>query len=383
MMNRKAFTLLEMSLTILLLSIVLVGGINFQLSLIDSSHKNITEMRLKKIQIAIDNYFMVNGRLPCPASLLTTDTASNFGTELRTSTACSYASSSYLSNNIIYGGVPVRVLELPDEYGFDGWGNRIIYAMDRNYGTKILFLQSGGDSITIKNLKNKVITNKAIYVLFSSGENRNGAFKNGKQLTVNSTLQDYENVYRSGFNKIFIKDLKTENFDDMLFYREKKDILISTDGEDTPCNLKDLGIIDTDYSYTSYSLCKDNICQHGIEIPSKLDCPNGKISKNPDRANSFRPIRRCLKYGEWSNIMYECEPGCNQVANLPDLKTGNITASGQLMSILNYPFAFRTADGEEIVLECTGEYMGYVTLRCNAGMWEYVGGDCYHAQDRV
>ncbi len=375
------FTMLEMSITIMIIGIVTVAGINFQISMLNNSHRNIALDKLNRIERAINEYILEKGQLPCPANITLANTNSSYGVELRNSSDdCYAASSSYLNNNLIYGSVPTKTLGLTDDYGVDSWKNSIAYIIHKNYGKKSTFLSGGGEAITVKNLNDDTITNRAIYFLFSPGLNKNGAFRNGVQNTVDTSLDDSGNAYKSNFTKYFIKDVINEDFDDMVIYKEKNDIILEADLEDMLCNLDDLKSTDGDWSYGSNVNCPDKICQQSTEIVSNSACPSGYISKNPNintADNTYRPIRRCLKYGKWSDIIYPCVPGCGE-SNINNVIGGNFLSAGELKAAIETKYLKRVALNEEITLECTNNNMvGYVTLRCeNNGNWSYLYGNC-------
>ena len=264
------FTMLEMSITIMIIGIITVGGINFQISMMDNSHRNITLDKLNRIERAINEYFLENGQLPCPGNITLSSTSSSYGVEYRNSSGdCYVASSSYLNNNIIYGSVPTKTLGLTSDYGVDAWKSSIAYVIYKDYGKKSTFLSSGGEAITVKNLNDDTITNKAIYFLFSPGSNKNGAFRNGVKNSINTSLDDNVNAYKSGFTKYFIKDVISDGFDDVGICKEKNDIVLEDDLEN----------LDNNWSYSSNINCPDKICQHNTEIVSSSTCSSGYISK--------------------------------------------------------------------------------------------------------
>lgn len=375
------FTMLEMSITILIIGIVTIAGINFQISMMDNSHRNMTLDKLNRIERAINEYILENGQLPCPANITISNTNSLYGIELRNSSDECYApSSSYLNNNLIYGSIPTKTLGLTDDYGVDSWKSSIVYIIHKNYGQKSTFLSSGGEAINIKNINDNTITNKAIYFLFSAGLNKNGAFRNGVQNSINTSLDDSGNAYKSNFTKYFIKDVINDDFDDMVIYKEKNDVTLEAGLEDIPCNLDDLKAIDSSWSYSSNVNCPNKICQQSTEIVSTSICPVGYISKNPNintADNTYRPIRICLKYGKWSDIIYPCIPGCGE-SNINNVIGGNFSSAGQLKAAIDLKYLKRVALNEEITLECVNNNMvGYINLECqNSGNWNYIYGNC-------
>ena len=86
--SKRAFTLLEMSIVILIIGILVVGTINFQITIDTKSKENITADKINRIEKAISEYFLKNGKLPCPSNIKAVKTDSNYGVEYRFDDVC-------------------------------------------------------------------------------------------------------------------------------------------------------------------------------------------------------------------------------------------------------------------------------------------------------
>lgn len=379
------FTLLEMSIVVLILGILLVGGINLHLSIVELSEKNLSSDRIYIVDKAIREYVLKNLHLPCPSNILLsetdTDYEENFGKELRGSDGeCTVKNSKFKNDRYIAGGVPTKVLGLPSEYAEDAWGNRILYVVDKKYaGSKIGFFASGGASINIKGTKDKndkVVTNRAIYVLISSGQNGNGAFRDGIQNDIDDSLDDAENIISktTSFNPVFIKDINNKNFDDIVYYRDKNSLIFELDLEDSPCSMNELhNVIDSNYPDNDGVNCSNGICFQGTEVYSIRECGDNMISENPNiNSGNYKPSRRCQKYGQWSNIMYECTRGCGRanIDTLTDASNG-FPNPGDLLNSIEVQYLYRVRANDTITLDCK-EKSGYIILKC-----EDNGNDLY------
>ena len=360
----------------------MVGGINFQIKITNSSRENTTNDRLETIQKAINEYIILYGRLPCPSNILSLNGGDKYGEEVRDASGnCDVENSSFLSGNIIYGSVPNKTLNLTDDYGVDAWKNVVVYAIDRNYGTKTGFSNNGGSSIFVKNINGDNLTNEAVYVLFSGGENQNGVFKNGVQKKLDISVKDHFNSFKNNFDNSFIKDVQSDEYDDLLFYKTKKSIVYELDMQDMPCNLKDLTLLDSEWQYNYSSTCTNGVCKRDTVIQSRNQCPKSSdYSKNPNSDSSddsYRPVRKCLKYGQWSDILYSCGDGCGE-SNIASVTGGGFSATNELRDAVNVDLIKRVKRGEEVILECLNSNMtGYITLLCkNDGTWEYRSGTC-------
>lgn len=398
--NDVGFTLLEMSIVVLILGILLVGGINLHLAIIELSEKNLSSDRIYMVDKAIREYVLKNLHLPCPSDISLSETDAdykeNFGKELRDIDGeCSAKNGDFENNDYIAGGVPTKVLELPSEYAEDAWGNRIVYVVGKKSAkNKIGFFASGGYSINIKGIHDtdeNVVTNSAIYVLISSGQNGNGAFRDGHrtQNDIDAGLGDVKNIIaakeytsydplnpNSSTNNnpvfikdtVFIKDINNKNFDDIVYYRDKNSLIFELDLEDSPCSMKELNnIVDSRYPDSDIH-CSNGFCLQGTEIYSEKECDDGMISENPNIESSseeYKPLRRCQKYGQWSNEMYECIRGCGKakIDTFTDASNGFPNPGDLLNSIKKVEYLDRVPANANITLDCKGK-SGYITLKC-------------------
>lgn len=372
---KKAFTLLEMSITILILGIILIGVVNFQIFTTKKSKENITIDRLGRIEQAIREYFLENEQLPCPSDLTITQADTSYGEELRTSGSCLVLNSDFLRNHIIYGGVPTKTLGLTDDYAVDAWNDRIAYIIGEGYGNNKIYSTGDSATLAIQDTNGNQITNMAVYVLVSGGKNKNGVFKDGIQLAINSSI-DTENAFSTTFDGLFIKDINTNSFDDIVVFKDKESLVFKDDMETLPCTLKDLRDLDFDWYYTSYAGCDSNgICEQGTVVESLNACPSGEISQNPDL--SSKPVRKCLKYGQWSDILFECVENCGE-SDISSITTDRLPTSGELSACIDLNYLKRAKIGEVIVLQCINNKVGYIKLQCQTGgTWFWLGGDCY------
>lgn len=376
---RIGFTLLEMSITILILSIILIGTISFQVFTDEKSKENITIDKIRRIELAIREYSLKNEKLPCPANITLAETSSSYGEELRSDGECWVSDSKFSSNNLIYGSVPTKTLGLTNDYAVDAWNNKISYVISKGYGDNKIHLAGDSQTLRIENVSAAEVANNAVYVLVSGGKNKNGVFReSGTQAENNLGLTDSKNAFSDGFSQIFVKDINTNSFDDIVVFKTKDALVFKEDLETLPCTLKDLRELDSDWDYTSHDSCDINgICKQGTIITSSKDCPDGEISKNPKNISvvgtSYRPVRKCLKYGQWSDIIFPCIDGCGE-SNIGSIETG-ILSEG-LDNYININYLKRGKFGEQITLECIGR-IGYIKLSCEEGLWKYVDGDCY------
>ncbi|MDX1974251.1 MAG: type II secretion system protein [Rickettsiales bacterium] len=192
--SRQGFTLLEMGIVLLILSLVTGTVMTFVVQQSRSQKQKDLATRLDAIESALISFRKANNRLPCPASLSAAISSTSFGTERATPGTCT--SATFSTGDTVADGVPVRAIGLPDEFAFDPWGGRIQYAVDRRatgsnafttYTTSITGT-TGLGSITVQDTTGANRTTSAIALIMSSGANGLGAYQaNG---TRRATLVD-------------------------------------------------------------------------------------------------------------------------------------------------------------------------------------------------
>jgi len=178
--NSAAFTMVELAITLTILSIITASILLETLMGSSVKAENITIQRMNAIQDALRVYYRMFYRIPCPAPGQVAVDTTAYGTETGTMGTCTDNATYPMfgpANNVAMGTVPTKALALPDEYGLDGWGRKIMYAVDRRYTAKsethtvpmaILVYDPAVSTVTEKS--------KNAALLFSCGKNGNGAF---------------------------------------------------------------------------------------------------------------------------------------------------------------------------------------------------------------
>ena len=331
--NKKAYTLIELSITILIISLLMAGVFSFATGSINDAKSALTNQRMDEIYKSMGTYLMVNKRLPCPASISTSKiNDSSYGQEVAGGTGCEgtgvYKSSTH--DNLFFGGVPIKALNLSSEYAEDGYGNKFNYIIDRRFTYKFIAtgstLNDVGPSFgtadlalnvitikerqtkeqTIENFPNVSITEESpIFVLFSAGENGLGSYnaETGIQ-NMASTEPEEDNNQITGFNNlvspptavfdnIFIaKSLVSDNFDDVVFYKTRSNFKVDFSAERLIyCKGSDdmVGL-----GYTKRSLYYDQYLYATTKCPNLIN--GGYVIK----------IMRCKIDGEWSHVLFSC-----------------------------------------------------------------------------
>ncbi len=138
--NTRGFTLIEMALTVLVLSIVAAGAIGVIGPLRDGERAALTNQRLDVAQKAIALYAIQNGCLPCPAAPTANSTQGSpgravtgsgpFGSTYTSATVkCVATATACMSIVSDTGVLPWVELGIGEDDATDGWGNRLRYAV--------------------------------------------------------------------------------------------------------------------------------------------------------------------------------------------------------------------------------------------------------------
>lgn len=113
----RGFTLLEVSIALVVLGLMLGGALYAGGSVLRGTAETETAKRLDRIEEALLVFATVNARLPCP-----TRPGSNFGVEDRSGSASATCDGSQEN-----GVVPWRTLGLDREEALDAWGRLVTY----------------------------------------------------------------------------------------------------------------------------------------------------------------------------------------------------------------------------------------------------------------
>jgi type II secretory pathway pseudopilin PulG len=289
--NSLGVSLLELSVVFAILAILISGGLTLSLAQFSKKKYDLTIENMTTIQKTLTIFLAMKGRLPCPASPSQAISNATFGQE-RTSgsdplscdistTNVNIFSGSLNDDTQYYGAAPVRTLGLPDETMFDGWGNRIAYVVQKTFAnslgtnsnctngtnaednnvdsTYFCFrgqasgsVNTANDDIMILNANGNIISEDAVYVLISHGENGYGAFLRNADIDLDGGSVDGSNTDRNfmppddhdqeqdnlncnpssntcsatGLDKTYVQNQATSNFDDIVLFITRNNLLL-------------------------------------------------------------------------------------------------------------------------------------------------------------
>jgi prepilin-type N-terminal cleavage/methylation domain-containing protein len=321
--NKKAYTLIELSITILIISLLMAGVFSFATGSINNAKSALTKQRMDEIYKSMGTYLMVNKRLPCPASILTSKVNdANYGQEVAVGAGCEgvgvYKSST--NADLFFGGVPIRALNLSSEYAEDGYGNKFNYIIDRRFTYNFINTGSTTENITpsfgtvasannVITVKEKQSSNDlsrdVIFILSSAGENGLGAFNAESGLQNIGSIEAEENNNQlpqapespTTFDNIFIVNSSgSEDFDDIVFYQTREGFVIDFSARNLIyCSA--LKVLDVEF-VTDTDFTKRNL-YYGQYLYADSAC-----STNSERIK----IIRCGIDNKWSPKMVSCPP---------------------------------------------------------------------------
>ncbi len=227
--NKKlgAFSLIELSIVITIISVVLVVILSTKVSSVQNTRTKATNDRITIINNALQNYVAKNKVLPCPARINATKNDATYGEAVNCTTNSS-SSGIFSSGDLIYGAVPVKALGLSADLMSDGFGNKIAYVVDARFtstGVQNAFRDLDG-SLIIKERKNDDLLNlnsSAVFSLISYGANGNFAYP-ADSATANPESSDTYEAKNNSINfgsYLVNRTNKNTNFDDIVFYQDK------------------------------------------------------------------------------------------------------------------------------------------------------------------
>jgi type II secretory pathway pseudopilin PulG len=320
--KKTAYSLIELSISILIISLLMAGVFSMINGSIVKSKIGKTTDKMNKIYNALGLYLAVNKRLPCPASTQEKiNISANFGKESRGSSGNCGTTGIYnsIDSNFAWGLVPVQDLELSSEYAVDDFGNFFSYVINKkftgdylanpikdasSFGTASL---SNGITIVEKQtdgVTEVVLTDKSILIILSHGPNGAGAFKLDGTANFSDALlyqDDAENIITSfgnNFNnKFLISSYGADKFDDILLYKTRSDFITNFSLQSlVACFVGDIvdtggtGNFGTNSVYAGQQLFYNAPCNVQVE------------------AGQFKPIKtvKCNSNGEWQWIFQNC-----------------------------------------------------------------------------
>lgn len=178
--RRSAFSLVELSIVLAILGVLTAGGLSVGTTVVEQQANVASSAQLDEINKAIEDFYKVQGYLPCPAR---TDLAlgdGNFGVPVNGGVclaATGALAGTTTTAGVRIGALPTRALGLRDRSLADEFGNRYTYAVSEAL-TNATSFSTGAGVIVIRDGSThpgNVIASDAAFAVTSHGSDGKGA----------------------------------------------------------------------------------------------------------------------------------------------------------------------------------------------------------------
>ena len=232
--KEQGFTLTEMAVVLSVIGLVLGLSLTIGMARVDSIKVNTTKNRLNFIAEALEHYIRMYGYLPCPADATKHSLHDRYGVGLGSGNGvvaaavnCQSENFTVAGNNVVSGMVPAETLKIEGEIAFDGWGRKITYVVDEDLTNRDGYQNNTSDITILDDVAGNVITNNAMFVVLSHGENGHGAWIRKASSTRRDTgvadgTAEGENSHidaPAGYDAVFVQRPHSADYDDILQYR--------------------------------------------------------------------------------------------------------------------------------------------------------------------
>lgn len=274
--NNSGFSLLELSIVLLIMGFVASGLLSFGIYQTAASRNEYTRLHMEEIRRALASFAVANSRLPCPMPGPVRPDEPGYGME---DTSGSCADTEIAASGIHVGSVPFAAIGLPDEYMLDAWNHRILYVVDSQFITSNGFLATDPTNPPLGTINVMLSgdvtsgtrrTSTAAMVLVSFGANGYGAWPvqqavgsvdriNPDPTTISISAAELENAHIQhpanaplSFDNVFSEEPISSTSDDIVLYAERWQLLKEGGGviDQEYCNMVDLAIKGTNPNVT-------------------------------------------------------------------------------------------------------------------------------------
>lgn len=176
----SGFSLIELSIVVVILSIISVLGLEVAVSFISTRAYDATKDKLTVLDRAIRDFYWVYGRLPCPADRTLSPYDTGYGLENCSLTPITTAAP---VTETLGGSVPFRTLNLQPAMGIDSYNTRINYFVTRALTSSYTDFSINNATLEIRSGRLRqpcatdcvTLATDAAYALFSNGADKRGA----------------------------------------------------------------------------------------------------------------------------------------------------------------------------------------------------------------
>lgn len=339
--NYKAYSLIELSIVLVVISVLVSGALMVSTENLKREQVNDTKARMDRIYSALARHIRVSRSLPCPARL---DRIKSSDADYGSSQADGTCAGVSASGNLVWGAVPSQLLGIPYDMSEDAFGSKIIYFVDRRFTAGANLNLSPDFSVnnfstmgynqlstapqSLWTIQQRVgnsiqtISNSAVFGLISAGPNKNGSYNanSSVQNTPPAGVDADETTNYSPTTAVVFSSSNGGTFDDLVFFKTFRNLM--NDFPDfknlIPCRNSDLSSVTMNngvsYNSTFFDTTgtTNNAWFDGVTYSKKLGisiCP-----QNPELRFSFK----CSEAGRWVPVVSSCQAaigGCDITTN--------------------------------------------------------------------
>jgi prepilin-type N-terminal cleavage/methylation domain-containing protein len=337
--QKTAFSLIELSIVILIISILIAGSLSTSQTSVNNNKNQITKERMQIAYDALASFVLLNKRLPCPADITAQKGAATYGDEadsvVNDATLCDGLTSStdITATNLVYGMLPLKALGIDVNMAEDGFGTKFSYAVDKRFTKKTDSDQIDGFEaqrtikapveatplapiITIQSPLGSDIMSNALLVIISHGANKYGGYNSTGTLqnSAPTITGEINNMYSEdlgipNYNNIFVTSSTDANFDDVVLFKNKVQLARDAGWEFMTC----LGI-EASENHSGASggggepapwTWDNTLYNGGSSSNSSIACSGTGLVTTGNPNGSSNAAKLCKKYGVWGGIKYD------------------------------------------------------------------------------
>lgn len=162
--KQNGFTLIELSIVLIIISLILGSILGLGNAQIAASKINSTKQKQQTIQLALSRFISFNHRLPCPAVATLSKGETGYGMEASNQGICADTNPG-AGGLVATGIVPFSSLGLTDEAASDGYYNRFTY--------QVALAATNTNQETVVGLRGASSTHSSTPILLRSAPNGN------------------------------------------------------------------------------------------------------------------------------------------------------------------------------------------------------------------
>jgi len=218
----QGYTLVELSVVLVIVSLLTAGGLVLGAGMVNQAAHIDTKKILEQLDQSLRDYYVVNGRLPCPASLTEPLDSSDFGDEVNGGSCVGSAITGTESNSgVRVGMIPSRTLGLSNKAASDRYANRIVYAVTEGLTATGSFATTDG-AVTVHDRHGVTLTDAA-YMIISPGKDHNGAYfySTNALASTCSTVDNLDGENCDYADNAVFRDAPFNNGDTALFFDDQ------------------------------------------------------------------------------------------------------------------------------------------------------------------